>query len=357
MKIRILVLFLGAASLMFASRPAGEDTDVVGAARRFFDSLSAMQKAVAITPFEAEHRFHWHYFPDSMVEAAYGHARMGVSYKYLNDEQDKLAEELLKSGLSAEGLAKAQGVMKLEEILRLLENDTSGHRDREAYYFSMFGKPSAAGVWGWRFEGHHLSLNFTVKNGKLVSASPAFYGANPHTVLEGADKGMQVLAREDKIARQLVASLNEKQLDQAVLQEVAYPDILTFVDRRAKLENEPRGLPASELGSSSLGLLRSLVAEYAGNGSAAVKNRRMKSFDAAPREKILFAWTGSTGPGEGVYYRVQTPEFLIEYDNTQNQGNHSHSVWRDWDGDFGLDVLAVHHRSIEHGTRKLRAAK
>ena len=357
MKIRMLILFLGVASLMVASRPAGEDTDVVGAATRFFESLSAMQKAVAVTPFEAEHRFHWHYFPDSMVEAAYGHARMGVSYKFLNDEQDKLAEDLLRSGLSTQGLAKAKGVMKLEELLRILENDTSGHRDREAYYFSMFGKPSATGAWGWRFEGHHLSLNFTVKNGKLVSASPAFFGANPHTVLEGPGKGMQVLAREDEIARQLVASLGTKQLDQAVLQEVAYPDILTFVDRRARLENEPRGLPASELSSSSFELLRSLVAEYAGNGSATVKDLRMKSFDAAPRERILFAWTGSTEPGKGVYYRVQTPAFLIEYDNTQNQGNHSHSVWRDWEGDFGLDVLAAHHRSLDHVTSGLRAAK
>ncbi len=357
MKIRLFILFLGAASLMFASRPPGEEPDVVGAATRLFDSLSAMQKAVAVTPFEGEHRFHWHYFPDSMVEAAYGHARMGVSYKYLSEEQDKLAEDLLRSGLSAQGIAKAKGVMKLEELLRILENDASGHRDREAYYFSIFGKPSAASAWGWRFEGHHLSLNFTVKNGKLVSASPAFFGANPHTVLEGPDKGMQVLAREDEIARQLVASLNAKQRDQAVLQEVAYPDILTFVDRRARLENEPRGLPASELGFSSFGLLRSLVAEYAGNGSAAIKDRRMKSFDSTSREKILFAWTGSTKPDKGVYYRVQTPEFLIEYDNTQNQGNHSHSVWRDWEGDFGLDVLAAHHRSIEHGTRKLRAAK
>ncbi len=357
MKIRILILFLGAASLMFASRPPGEGTDVVGAATRFLDSLSAMQKAVAVTPFDAEHRFHWHYFPDSMIEAAYGHARMGVSYKFLNDEQDKLAEDLLRSGLSTQGLAKAKGVMKLEDLLRILEEDTSGHRDREAYYFSIFGKPSAAGAWGWRFEGHHLSLNFTVKNGKLVSASPAFYGANPDTVLKGPEKGMRVLAREDELARELVASLTAKQRDRAVLQDVAYPDILTFADRRARLENEPLGLSASELGSSSFVLLRSLVAEYAGNGSATVKDQRMKSFDAAPREKILFAWTGRTEPGKGVYYRVQTPEFLIEYDNTQNQGNHSHSVWRDWEGDFGLDVLAAHHRSIEHTTSGLRAAR
>jgi len=357
MKIRILILFLGAASLMFASRPPGEDTDMVGAATRFFDSLSAMQKAVAVTPFGAEHRFHWHFFPDSMVEAAYGHARMGVSYKFLNDEQDKLAEDLLRSGLSTQGLAKAKGVMKLEELLRILENDTSGNRDREAYYFSMFGKPSAAGAWGWRFEGHHLSLNFTVKNGNLVSASPAFYGANPDTVMQGADKGMRVLANEDKLARQLLASLTRKQRDRAILQKVAYPDILTFVDRRAKLENEPRGLSATELGSSSFALLRSLVSEYAGNGSATVKDQRMKSFDAASREMILFAWTGSTEPGKGVYYRVQTPGFLIEYDNTQNQGNHSHSVWRDWEGDFGLDVLATHHRSIDHTASELRAAR
>lgn len=356
MKTRITILFLGSALLMLASRPP-EGSETIRAATHFFDSLSAMQKAVAVTSFGAEHRFHWHYFPDSMIEAAYGHARMGVSYKFLSDEQEGLADGLLRSGLSAQGLSKAKGIMKLEEILRITENDTSGHRDREAYYFSFFGEPSSAGAWGWRFEGHHLSLNFTVKDGALVSASPAFYGANPNRVLEGADKGLMVLGKEDAIARELVVSLEKDQLDQAVLQDLAYPDILTFVDRRAKLENEPTGLPASKLSDGSFKLLRSLVAEYASNASEAITSQRMKSFDSAPREKVFFAWTGSTQPGEAVYYRVQTPEFLIEYDNTQDQGNHSHSVWRDWEGDFGLDVLAAHHRIFDHGGAELRAAK
>ena len=349
MRFRLLVLLLGTASLVASSRVSQEGGAMIREANRFLDSLSAMQKAVSVYSFDTEKRLEWHYFPDGGYQGAYGYARPGIGYKYMDDKQEKLAHNLLRAGLSDRGFTKVQGVIRLEEILRLLENDTSGNRDREKYYYAIFGTPSASGTWGWRLEGHHLSLNFTIQDGKLVSATPAFFGANPHEVRRGPEKGLRVLGAEEDKAKQLLQSLESAQREHAVVQHVAYRDILSFVDQRARLVNEPPGLPAAELTDDQYQALRSLVNEYAANGSVTITKGRMDRFDVAPREKIHFAWAGGTEPGEGVYYRVQTPDFLIEYANTQNRANHSHTVWRDWNGDFGHDVLAAHYQDYDHG--------
>ncbi len=349
MRFRLLVLLLGTASLVASSRVFQEGEAMIREANRFLDSLSAMQKAVSVYSFDTEKRLEWHYFPDGGYQGAYGYARPGIGYKYMDDKQEKLAHNLLRAGLSDRGFTKVQGVIRLEEILRLLENDTSGNRDREKYYYAIFGTPSASGTWGWRLEGHHLSLNFTIQDGKLVSATPAFFGANPHEVRRGPEKGLRVLGAEEDKAKQLLQSLESAQREHAVVQHVAYRDILSFVDQRARLVNEPPGLPAAELTDDQYQALRSLVNEYAANGSVTITKGRMDRFDGAPREKIHFAWAGGTEPGEGVYYRVQTPDFLIEYANTQNRANHSHTVWRDWNGDFGHDVLAAHYQDYDHG--------
>lgn len=359
MRFRLLVLLLGAASLVASSGASQEGEAMIREANRLLDSLSAMQKAVTSYSFDTEKRLEWHYFPDSGYQRAYGYARPGIGYKYMDDKQEKMAHNLLRAGLSEQGFSKVQGVIQLEEILRILENDTSGNRDREAYYYSIFGTPSASGIWGWRLEGHHLSLSFTIKDGKLVSSTPAFLGANPHEVRGGADKGLRVLGAEEDKAKHLLQSLESGQRDLAVVQDVAYRDILSFVDQRVRLVNEPPGLPAVELTDDQYQALRNLVREYAANGSAKITKGRMDRFDGTPREKIHFAWAGGTEPGEGVYYRVQTPDFLIEYANTQNRANHSHTVWRDRNGDFGHDVLAAHYQDYDHGIGKptTRAAK
>lgn len=349
MRFRLLVLLLGAASMVASAGVSGEGETMIREANRFLDSLSAMQKAVTLHSFDTKKRLEWHYFPDSGYQRSYGYARPGIGYKYMDGKQEQLAHNLLKAGLSEQGFSKVQGVIQLEEILRILENDTSGNRDREAYYYTIFGKPSPTGTWGWRLEGHHLSLSFTVKDGKLISSTPAFLGANPHEVRAGADKGLRVLGKEEDKAKNLLQSLESAQRDGAIVQHVAYRDILSFVDQRARLVNEPPGLVAADLSDDQFQALRSLVHEYAANGSAAITKGRMDRFDGTPRGKIHFAWAGGTESGEGVYYRVQTPGFLIEYANTQNRANHSHTVWRDWNGDFGHDVLAAHYRDYDHG--------
>ena len=193
-------------------------------------------------------------------------------------------------------------------------------------------------------EGHHISLNFTFKEGRLISASPTFLGANPHRVMAGRYQVMRALAKEEDMARALVRSLDAKQLGKAVVAEAAYPDVLTKADSRTKLEGQSSWLPASDMTAAQVDRLMALIGEYVNNLPAEVAERRMQKAPKTSPDQLFIAWAGWVKPGAGGYYRVQAPSFLIEYDNTQNNNNHSHFVWRDFDGDFGRDVLAWHYR-------------
>ena len=349
LKVRLSALLISTTVLIFADHHSKIEAVMAETAQRFLNSLSPEQKAQAVFGFDSPYRAEWHFFPDFVFQRTYGHDREGVSYKQMSAEQERLADSLLGTGLSRQGFVKVMTVMSLEEILRVQEKDTEGRRDTELYYFTVFGSPSSTGTWGWSAEGHHLSLNYAIKDGRLVSASPTFFGANPHEVREGDRKGLRTLEREEDLARTLVRSLNEDQQKQAIVADVAYEDILTVAETRAKLEGEPEGLPASEMTEKQFDTLMDLIAEYAHNMPTEIAAKRMKAALGTPREKLYFAWAGSIEPGVGDYYRVQSPTFLVEYDNTQNENNHSHSVWRDFEGDFGFDVLAWHHRRHEHG--------
>ena len=341
---RLCALVVCSLTLLAAHHRTKTETVLYETAIQFVDSLSAEQKAMAVFKFSDETRTIWHFFPDSAFAREYGYPRKGVSYKRMAPEQRRLAHALLAAGLSQAGFAKVMAVQTLEEILRVLEKDTTGNRDIDKYYFSVFGKPALDGTWGFRVEGHHLSLNFTFQNGRLVSSSPTFLGANPHRVMAGRYQGMRALGKEEDLARALVQSLDAKQLRQALVAEVAYPDVLTKADSRAKLEGQPTGLPASRMSAPQVEKLMTLIGEYANNLPRDIAERRIRKAQQTPRDQLFFAWAGSVQPGAGDYYRVQGPSFLIEYDNTQNNNNHSHSVWRDFSGDFGRDVLAWHYR-------------
>jgi hypothetical protein len=255
--------------------------------------------------------------------------------------------------------------MSLEEIVRVFEADTTGHRDPDNYHFTMFGKPSLTSTWGWRVEGHHLSLHFTMKQGRLISSSPTFFGANPHEVPQGEHKGLRALAGEEDLARAFLKSLAPDQRKIALFSDIAPEDILTLATVRAKLEGAPQGIPASKLTEKQYQGLLDLLGEYANNMPPEVAAERMKIVRQTPRAQLFFGWAGDIERGapkpvkigvpttgnraeKGNYYRIQAPTFLIEYDNTQNQSNHSHSVWRDLQGDFGLDAMALHYR-MDHG--------
>jgi len=345
--IRVLMLAVGLAALSVAYEKASTEKLMQITADRFLHSLDDAGRAKAQRDFDSKGRQQWHFVPDSNFEKTYGYGRRGLTYNGMNGRQRALANSLLASGLSTEGLTKALSIMSQEEILRVNENAAPGRRDTQKYYFTVFGKPGTSGNWGWRVEGHHISLHYTLRNGKLVSAAPTFFGANPHKV----DGGYRSLGAEEDLARGLLKSLNAKQQKSAIVADVAYDDILTHADTRAKLEDQPRGLAASEMTAEQREMLMAVIEQYVGNVPASVAAERRQVVKATSNSDLLFAWAGAADAGKGDYYRVQGPKFLIEYDNTQNDANHSHTVWRDFAGDFGRDVLAMHYQFDNHGLR------
>lgn len=358
-RFRIVAIFLCALALSGAYHLTRTEAVMVETANRFLDSLTPEQKAKTLFEFGDDDRLKWHYFPENGFREEYKRNRRGITFKDMTHTQRLLAQGLLSSGLSQAGFVKAVTVMRVEDIVRWLEDDKTGHRDPENYHFSIFGKPSADATWAWRVEGHHLSLNFTFRNGRLVSSSPTFFGANPHEVPQGPHRGMRALAKEEDLARDLLKSFDGNQRRQAIFLDIAPYDIVTMASIRAKLEGAPQGLPASKMNKNQAEMLMALIEEYAGNMPSEVAVERMKAVRQTPHNRLYFGWAGNidrappqpvvigqptTGnrAEKGNYYRVQGPTFLIEYDNTQNLSNHSHSVWRDFNGDFGLDVLALH---------------
>lgn len=325
------------------------------AATRFLASLTPDQRQRASFPFASDERMHWHFIPTGPAPMF---PRNGLTIKQMNETQRKAAHELLKSGLSQPGYLTASSIMDLETVLGALEaaqraaaatppRNAPIVRDPEGYFFSVFGTPSTRDTWGWRVEGHHVSLQFTVVKGTLVSGAPAFFGSNPAEVREGPKKGLRILGLEEDAARALLASLDEHQRMQAVINAAAPSDMLTMNQNDIK-PLEPNGIMASALEPFQRDLLMRLIDVYAGYMAPDIAADRTAKLKKAGVEKIGFAWAGPIEKGQKHYYRVQGPTFLIEYDNTQNDGNHIHSVWRDFNGDFGRDLLREHVKSSPH---------
>jgi hypothetical protein len=332
------LFFLGSllAVLGVAAAVSGAGTSMAAAARSFLSSLGAARGAQASLPFAGDERGNWHYVP---------RARRGVPLGDLDPEQRKAAEVLLQTGLSTEGYAKVQAILELEGVLREIEGM---HRDPGRYYVSVFGSPSATEPWGWRFEGHHLSLNYTVAGAHGISTSPAFFGANPAEVRQGPHKGLRPLAREEDLARALVRSLTSEQRRRAVFDDVAPREIVTG-SRREVVPLEEAGIRAGELSDRQRPTFDALLEVYLSRMASDLAADRRRKLQAAGLGQVRFAWAGGLEPGEPHYYRLQGPTFLVEYDNTQDGANHIHTVWRDFDGDFGEDLLRQHHRQAHGG--------
>lgn len=307
------------------------------AAQAFLATLDEEARAKVQFPFDAEERFNWHFVPKP---------RAGLPLKQMSADQRRVAMDLLKAGLSEKGYTKAEMVRALEPILADIENDPV-RRDPELYYVTIFGEPSTTGTWGWRFEGHHISLNWTIVRGASIAPSPQFLGSNPAEVRSGPKRGTRALAAEEDLARALLGSLEDAQRTQAVISPVAPDDILTSNARKAGVQ-ENKGIAYADLSPEQRGLLLAVIEEYAGVQPKAVARQRIERIRAAGFDRIRFAWMGGLNRGERHYYRLQGPTFLIEYDNTQNDANHIHSVWRDFDGDFGIDLLEQHYRNSTH---------
>jgi hypothetical protein len=323
-----------------ASDSAADDSPtarIAQAANAFLSALDDDARARASFAFDSEERFNWNFVPKP---------RAGLPLKAMSARQRSAAMELLRAGLSEKGYAKAEKIRELEVILAEIEQDAR-RRDPDLYYVSIFGEPAADGTWGWRFEGHHLSLNWTFVRGRSIAPTPQFFGSNPDAVENGPHPHARVLAAEQDLARALLESLSEAQRAQAVVSAAAPPDIFSGAQRKAVMLDE-RGVAFRDLTVEQRGLLLAIIDEYAGAQPDAVAQARLARLRDAGFDRIRFAWMGGFLRGEPHYYRLQGPTFLIEYDNTQNDANHVHAVWREFDGDFGVDLLEEHYRNSAH---------
>lgn len=302
------------------------------AANAFLAALPEEKRAKALFEFKDDERLNWHFVPK---------ARKGLPLKEMEPHQQALAHALLSSGLSHRGYFKASAIMSLEQILREVEKGSGPNRDSAMYFVSIFGRPESHGNWAWRFEGHHLALNFTIA-GDEVAVTPSFMGTNPGEVREGPRKGLRVMGTEEDLGRELVKSLNEEQRKVVVFTDKAPADIITGADRKGRVL-EPKGIAKSKLNQEQQRILSSLIKEYLYRARPEVADKEWAEVEQAGAEQIYFAWGGSTEPRQGHYYRVQGPTFLLEYDNTQNNANHVHAVWRDLKNDFGEDILRKHY--------------
>jgi len=302
----------------------------------FLASLSGDQKKQATFKLDSAERLDWHFVPRD---------RVGISLLTLDNNQVELLGPLLASALSPEGLLEARGVIRHENILRRIETDAgaamASRRDPGLYFTSVFGTPSGAAPWAWRFEGHHFSLNVTQLPGQPAAIGPLFVGANPARVPSGVEAGFRLLPAEEDLARELIELLPDERRKVAIIDGTAFPDILTFNDVKAR-PLEMQGLAAADMNAAEQKQLRRLVELYVGRLAAASAKDVTTRLDRAGFGKLRFAWAGSIESGQKHYYRVHGPTLLIEYDNTQNDANHIHTVYRDLDRDFGGDALRQH---------------
>jgi hypothetical protein len=360
-----LVAVLVAGVVVSAQRSASA---MVTAAAAFLDSLTPEQRKLVMFPLDSSERTHFNFIPDEAF------SRNGIPMKALTPAQRKLAHALLQTGLSQRGYATYNGIMELETVLKAVEEADRGasrggasaaapaapgsggagaapqfNRDPLHYHISIFGTPGPDTVWGWRLEGHHVSLNYTVMRGRLVRAAPTFAGTNPAEVKDGRQKGLRLLGEQEDAARAFLKSLTPEQQKTAIINGAAPDDIVT--GSKVKVDPlDPAGIQTKTLEPEKRVQLLAVVRTFADLMPDDVAAERVGRIYSAGVDNLWFAWAGGIERGEKHYFRIQGPTFLIEFDNTQNDGNHVHSVWRDYTGDFGADLLREH-IAAEHNTK------
>jgi hypothetical protein len=334
MKKILSFLIVLATSSSFAQK--NSNSAVLKASNDFLNSISKELKSEAMFDFNDEQRKSWFYTPVP---------RKGLDYRKLSDLQKKLAMNVLKASLSDSGTKTALAIMQLEGVLHVLEKRPadSKHRDSEKYYFSFFGTPDAKNLWAWRIEGHHLSLNYSSEEGKISSATPLFFGTNPARVPAGMPlpEGTEVLKTETNLGFNFIASLNAEQHAKAKINDTAPYDMVSSNNAVAEI-NQDEGLLFTDMTNSQQMELMKVVSYYVKRSPDGFANEFMKKIESAGLNNLHFVWMGGEKWGEGHYYRIHNSVVLIEYDCTQNENNHVHSVIRDLTNDWGEDVIGNH---------------
>ncbi len=327
----ILFLVLLATNSLSALPTARADetgTAMADAARRFLSALDEKQKAQATFRFDSPERFNWHWIPRE---------RKGLPIKELRPEQRALAFGLLDTGLSTKGVLKATTIMSLEEILRVNEHGTGPVRDPELYFVSVFGNPDDQAEWGWRVEGHHLALNYTLRGGRVVSATPFMFGSNPAEVHTGSRKGLRNLADIEGPANKLLLSLNDEQRKEAIVSSEV-PDVTTTPNPAQPQPTSREGISSAKLDPEQRETITRLVHAYYENFPAPIRADLLDQL-ARGEQAFHFAWYGPADPSKPHAFRIQGPTLFIDFNDKQDGANHIHTFYRSLLGDFGMPAV------------------
>tara|TARA_R100001129_G_scaffold176885_1_gene151312 strand:- start:6188 stop:7216 length:1029 start_codon:yes stop_codon:yes gene_type:complete len=337
------LLFAGMTAAVLGAPPARAepvDTAIAAAARAWQQAMGDTAPSATFA-FTDDERFDWAYTPGY---------RKGVPIRDMTPPQRAAALALMRSTLSVPGVAKAEAIMALEAVLAEVEGSSLDYRNPEKYFVSVFGAPGRY-PWGWRLEGHHLSVNVTVAAHGAVSLTPVFLGTNPAEIPGGPRKGERVQRDEYVLALRLARSLNEAQRARTLLRERSLGNVVAGPGRGDALA-PPEGLPADALSPPQQALLTDLIRTYVGLARDEIGRPYMDLVRAGWADTRV-AWAGPMAEGRAFYYRIHGPRILIEFDNSQGGGNHIHSLWRDPANDFGRDDLHRHYRGAPeaHGHR------
>ena len=323
--------------LLMSSRDSDGADDKQSAASSLLQALPAGKRPQAQLPFESDERTNFNYVPMK---------RAGIPLADLDANQKSLVDSLLRSALSPKSFDTAKGIVQHESILAEIENNPR-QRDPGLYYTVVFGDPGLRAPWAWRFEGHHLSVNATNIEGQNQIVAPLFMGSNPARVPSGPKAGLRLLAAEEDVARALIQMLPGERRARAMLSAQAFSDIVTRNDPKVR-SLDVEGLAAGDMNPAEQAQLRKLLHVYSDRLTESAARDQIERIERAGFGKLHFGWAGSIEAGKPHYYRLHGPTVLIEYDNTQNNANHIHTVWRDLERDFGGDLLRSHY---EHHQR------
>lgn len=333
LSIAATIAVISAVALMGQAEPKNTSGKMQVAAEKFLGSLPAELKEKVKFPYDSPHRLAWFFTPQQDKEKHF--TRKGVRLEELSAEQKVNALALLKSGLSVSGYEQATTIMSLENLLANLEGPKGAMVRNPGWYFvSVFGDPSATGKWGWRFEGHHLSVNYTLDKGEVVSATPLLFGANPADVKSGDRKGLRTLPKIEDDARALIKSLTDAQQATAKQPTPKNYNVLEIKEGQPNAAvGPPVGITSDKLTAAQRDQLNKLLLDYIDRmpeDLAKAEEARVKN---TPPAKLYFSYTGSPVPGEPYSYRIHAPEFVVEFldvqaDSAKNPANHIHSAWR-----------------------------
>jgi hypothetical protein len=339
----VILMFRSAHSQNLSSDRAS--MQMIDAAQQFLAAFNDEQKEKIIQKFEDEARKDWEFYP---------RPRKGLALKAMTTQQRILAHALLKTGLSSYGYLKANTIMGMEPVLKQSEDDANIRwnliRDQENYFIAIWGNPSDKGNWGWRIEGHHVSVHLTMSEGKLIANTPLGFGSSPAEIRFGPRAGFRTFPFEEDLGRELITSMSKSQQAVTILDSLKTPgDMMTM--GKAKVDPiNPVGIAYSSLDKTQQELLFSLITEYLGRMPLEIAAYRLNKIQKGELNNLYFSWYGGLKKGDEHYYRIQGKSFVIEYDNSQTKANHIHSAWCDFEGDFGYNWLAEHIKTEHSGS-------